>query len=116
MEIHKDFFQTKALNFKTPASKCKCGSEDGESLSQSLLDVSPYLPFFKEDAEAPISGIGHVAGVLVRLLDKGIMSNNEMIINLVNDYRNEHGKAGDAIRALWLSMEALSTLVGYVPT
>jgi hypothetical protein len=43
-------------------------------------------------------------------------SNIEAIINFIDDYRQEHGKAGEASRALWLWLKVLTTSVGTVPT
>jgi hypothetical protein len=94
MEVQEDFFCNKALNFKTPAKR-KHGPDNEQSLALFLLDVSPYLPFFKEDKEAPITEIGHVSGVLA-CLDQGVTSNNEAIIHFIEEYRQEHGKAADA--------------------
>jgi hypothetical protein len=88
MEMNKDFFRNKALNFKTPAKR-KRSLEDEDSPTPSLLDISPYSPFFRSDEEAPITEIGHVPGVLAKL-DKGVASNNEAIINFVEDYRSKH--------------------------
>jgi hypothetical protein len=109
MEVQETFFRTKALNFKTPA-KHKRHQEDGDLLAPSLLDVSTYSPFFKEDQEVPISDIGHVADILARL-DQGVTTNNESVINLVTDYRQEHLKVGDALHSMWLHIEALTTRV-----
>jgi hypothetical protein len=44
LSVHETFFQTKALNFKTPA-KQKRNQEEGESLAPSLLDISAYSLF-----------------------------------------------------------------------
>jgi hypothetical protein len=115
MEIHEDFFRTKALNFKTPAKRKRGAEDEEESSAPSLLDVSVYSPFFKDDEDAPITDIGHVTGVLSRL-DDGVTKNNEAIVKFLEDYRQEHGKAGDAIRALWFRLEALTSSVGTVPT
>jgi hypothetical protein len=48
-------------------------------------------------------------------MDEGVPTNNVTLINFIQDYRNEYGKAGEAIRSLWLRMEALSSAVGPVP-
>jgi hypothetical protein len=48
MEIHEEFFCTKAFNFKTPAKR-KRDMDDGKSPVLSLLDVSLYSPFFKHN-------------------------------------------------------------------
>jgi hypothetical protein len=114
MEIQENFFRTKALNYKTPAKR-KRNQEEEESQTPSVLDVSVYSPFFKEGVETPITELGHVTGVLARM-DQGINSNNEAVINLIGDYRSEHGKAGEALRVMWLRLEGLSASLGIVPT
>jgi hypothetical protein len=49
-------------------------------------------------------------------LDEGIHINNEALVkNFIGECRNEHGKAGNAIRSLHLRLEALSSTVGTVP-
>jgi hypothetical protein len=55
MEVHEEFFRTKALNFETPA-KQKRDADDDESPVLSLLDVSVYLPFFKHDEYEKVLG------------------------------------------------------------
>jgi hypothetical protein len=116
MEVHEDLSQTRALNLKTPGfAKQNCGLDEGESPASYLLNMSTYSPFFKADNKTPITDIEHGAGVLVRL-DEGITMNNEAIMNFIHDYRHKHGKAGDAIRALWLHLEALSASMGVIPT
>jgi hypothetical protein len=97
-------------HFKSPA-KQKRSSDKGKSPVLSRLGMSP----FKADEEAPISHIGHVAGVLVRL-DEGITTNKEAIMSFIHDYHQEHGKAGDTIRALWLRLEDLLASVGTLAT
>jgi hypothetical protein len=114
MEVQEAFFRNKALNYKTPAKR-KRSQEEEESESPSLLDVSIYSQFFKEGVETPITELGHVTGILARM-DQGINTNNEAVINLIGDYRHEHGKAGEALRVMWLRLEALSHSVGTVPT
>jgi hypothetical protein len=108
IEVREDFFRTKTLNFKTPA-KQKRSSDEGKSPTLSLFDMSTYSPFFKADEEAPITDIRYVAGVLVRF-DEGIMTNKEAIMNFIHDYHQEHGKAGDAIRALWLPIITIQVI------
>jgi hypothetical protein len=71
--------------------------------------------FFKKDEVAPITDVEHVVGVLTRL-DQGIATNNDAIINLVDDYHLEHVKAGDAITALWLRLEVLAATVRILAT
>jgi hypothetical protein len=115
MEIQETFFRTKALNYKTPA-KCKRNQEEEDSETPSLLDMSVYSPFFKEGVETPITELGHITGVLVARTDQGINSNNEAVINLIGDYRHEHGKAREALRVTWLRLEGLSASLGIVPT
>lgn len=44
------------------------------------------------------------------------MSNNMSLFKLSEDYHSEHAKAGVAITALWLGLEALSATVGSCPT
>jgi hypothetical protein len=95
MEVHETFYHTKALNFKTPAKR-KRSTNDLLSSAPSLLDVSVYSPFFKDDKVAPITDIDHISGVLARL-DGGITANNAAIINFIDDYKGEHGKAGNSI-------------------
>jgi hypothetical protein len=107
MEVNEEFFHTKALNFKTPANR-KRGTDDEDSPAPSLLDVSVYSPFFKVYKELPRSLGAHV--------DEGINSNNTSILNFVAMYRQEHGKAGGAIRSLHLRLDALVATVGTVPT
>jgi hypothetical protein len=114
MEIQETFFRTKALNYKTPV-KCKRSQEEEGYEAPSLLDMSVYSPFFKEGVETPITELGHVTGVLARM-DQGInSSNNEAVINLIGDYRHEHGKAREALRVMWLRLKALPASVGIVP-
>jgi hypothetical protein len=113
IEMHKAFCRTKALNFKTPAKR-KRGLLAESSPPLSVLDISIYSPFFKEDEVAPITDIKHVAGILARL-DAGILSNNKAIITFIEDFRNEHVKSEDASRAMWLRLEALTSSVGIVP-
>ena len=115
MEIQDTFFRTKALNFKTPAKR-KRSSDDDEDSPLSSLAISPYSPFFKEEDEVlPIADINHVLGILARL-DKGVTVNNQALLRFAREYRQEHGKAGEAIRSIWLRLEALASLVGTVPT
>jgi hypothetical protein len=114
MEVHEEYFWMKALNFKTPAKR-KQSSEDEASLVSSLLDISIYSPYFKAADDAPITDLNNVTGVLVHF-DDGIFSNNEAIVNSITEYRQEHGKAGGAIRSLLLRLEALAATVGSVPT
>jgi hypothetical protein len=95
MEVQETFYHTKALNFRTPA-KQKRSANDLLSPAPSLLDVSIYSPFFKDDEVAPITDIDHISGVLARL-DGGITLNNAAIINFIEDYKGEHGKAGNSI-------------------
>jgi hypothetical protein len=114
MEMQETFFRTKALKYKTPAKR-KRSLEEEDSESPSLLDVSIYSPFFKDGGETPITELAHVTGVLARM-DQGINTNNEAVINLVVDYRQEHGKAGEALRVMWLRLEALTSSLGKVPT
>jgi hypothetical protein len=114
MEVHETFYHTKALNFKTPAKRER-GSDDTLSPAPSLLDVSVYSPFFKDNEVAPITDIDHVSGILARL-DGGITANNAAIINFIDDYKGEHGKAGDSIWSMWLRLEALTSTVGRVPS
>lgn len=99
IEVQETFYRNKGLTFKTQAKR-KYQDDNGEDLPD-LLDLSPYSTFFKPDEETPIMEIDHIAGVLVRL-DEGIGSNNAALLQLVEDYRSEHTKAGDAITALWL--------------
>jgi hypothetical protein len=114
MEVHETYYHTKALNFKTPAKR-KRGADDSISPTLPLLDVNVYSPFFKEDeVTPPITDIDHVSGVLARL-EGGITANNLAIINFIEDYKGEHGKAGDSIRSMWLRLEALTAAVGEVP-
>jgi hypothetical protein len=113
IEVQETFYRDKALLFKTPAKR-KYQDDDGETLPD-LLDLSPYSPFFKVDEEAPMTEIDHVAGVLIRL-DEGICNTNTALVHLVQDYRSEHAKAGDAITALWLRLEAVASTVGVCPT
>jgi hypothetical protein len=113
MEVQENFFQMKALNFKTPAKR-KRHHNEGESHAPPLLDVSTYSPLFKEDEEAPITETGHVAGILARL-DQVVTSNNAAVINLIVDYHQEHLKAGDALYSMWLCIEVLTTSVGMMP-
>jgi hypothetical protein len=113
MEVHEEFFRTKALNFKTPAKR-KRDDEEEDSLVASFLDVGIYTPFFKQDEDSPITELSHVTGILARL-DEGVHINNEAIVNFIAEYRNEHGKAGNAIRSLHLRLEALAATVGTVP-
>jgi hypothetical protein len=114
MEVHKDFFRTKALNFKTPA-KCKGDKDDESSLVASFLDVGIYTPFFKDDEEdSPITNISHVTGILARL-DDGVHINNAAIVNFIAEYQQEHTKAGSAIGSLHIRLEVLATTVGTVP-
>jgi hypothetical protein len=75
MEMNKDFFRTNALTYKTPA-KQKGGSEEDESHSQALFNLSLYLPFFKDKEDAPITDIAGVFEVLMQT-DKGILTNND---------------------------------------
>lgn len=117
MEVYEEFFYTKALNFKTPAKR-KRAMDDDESPVLSLLDVSVYSPFFKnneDDEGVPITNLSQVRGVLASL-DQGINSNNDALLNFVSEYRQEHGKAGGAICSLHLRLEALSATLGKVPT
>jgi hypothetical protein len=114
MEIHEEYHRTKALKYKTPGKR-KRDSEEEDSVGGSLLDVSVYSPYFKVPEDAPIADLDKVTGVLARL-DDGIFSNNEAIVNLIAEYRQEHGKAGGAIRSLHLRLEALASTVGSVPT
>jgi hypothetical protein len=53
-------------------------------------------------------------GVLAQL-DQGVGSNNGPLVSLVADYRLEHGKVAEAIEALWLRLEALTSTVGLCP-
>lgn len=48
MEMQETFFRTNDLNSKTPP-KCKHSPDEGESPALSLLDMSAYSPFFKDD-------------------------------------------------------------------
>jgi phage shock protein A len=114
IEVQETFFRNKALNFKTPGKRKRGQDEQGDDLPD-LLELSPYSKFFKQDEVAPITEVAHVVGVLARL-DQGVASNNDTIINFVEDYRSEHLKAGDAITALWLRLEALAASVGVCPT
>jgi hypothetical protein len=118
MEIQEYVFRTKALTLKTPAKRARLGSNNNKEESSPedfLMDLDPYSPFFQEDEEAPrITKIEHIAGVLV-MLDQGIVSNNEMLFKLLEDYQSEHYKAGAAIMALWLCRKALSATVGKCP-
>jgi hypothetical protein len=114
IEMQETFYRNKALSFKTPAKRKRGHEEEGDE-SPDLLDLVPYSPFFKQDEDFPLTEIEHITGVLVRL-DQGIAGNNVSMINFVDDYRLEHAKAGDAITALWLRMEALSATVGVCPT
>jgi hypothetical protein len=77
MEVQENFFRTKALNFKIQKR------EDGALPVPSLLDVSAYSPFFKEDEVTPVTEIGHIAGILA-WLDQGITINNAAVIK--SDY------------------------------
>jgi hypothetical protein len=114
MEVQEAFFRTKALNFKTPAKRKRL-QEEGDSIGSSLLDVSTYAPFFKDDKEAaPITELGQVSGILARL-DQGVTTNNKALINLITDYRQEHLKAGDALLSMWLRIEALTSSLGTIP-
>ena len=115
MEVHETFFRTKALNFKTPAKRKRGLEDEDDSPMVALLDVSLYSPFFKADEEAPITEISHVTGVLARL-DDGIHANNSGLLSFMTEYRQEHGKAGSAIRSLHLRLEALTSTVGSVPS
>jgi hypothetical protein len=49
-------------------------------------------------------------------LDKGVTVNNEALLHFIGEYRQEHGKAGDAIHAIRLRLEAIASSVGTVPT
>jgi hypothetical protein len=71
-----------------------------------LLDLCVYSSFFKDDEVAPITAIDLVSGVVARL-DGGITANNAAIINFIDDYKGEHGKAGDSIGSMWLCLEVL---------
>jgi hypothetical protein len=113
MEIQETFFRTKALNFKTPAKRKRSTDEDEDSPLSSLA-ISPYSPCFKEDEVVPITDIDHVSRILARL-DKGVTVNNEALLHFVCEYRQEHGKAGEAICSIWLRLEALASSVGTVP-
>jgi hypothetical protein len=113
IEIQEEFFRTKALTFKTPAKR-RFETEDVASPTLEL-DVRSYLPFFKEDEEFTITEIAHVTRVLARL-DEGVATNNEALLVLTDDYHLEHRKAGDAILALWLRMQAISASLGATPT
>jgi hypothetical protein len=113
MEVHEEFFRTKALNSKTPAKR-KRDIEEEDSLAASFLDVGIYTPFFKEDKESPITELSHVTGILARL-DEGVHINNEALVNFITEYRNEHGKVGNAIHSLHLRLGALAATVGTVP-
>jgi hypothetical protein len=113
MEIQESFFRTKALNFKTPAKRKRSTEEDDSPLSS--LAISPYSPFFREDEVVPIRDIDHVLlGILARL-DKGVTVNNEALLHFIGEYRQEHGKVGEAICSIWLRLEALAYLIGTVP-
>jgi hypothetical protein len=113
MEVQENVFRTKALTFTTPAKR-KRAQDYGESESPSLLDVSAYSPFFKEDEVAPVTDIGHVAGILARL-DQCITTDNAAVINLIGDYKHEHLKAGDMLHSMWLRIEALTASLGTMP-
>jgi hypothetical protein len=113
IEMHEAFYRTKALNFKTPAKR-KRGLLAESSPPLSVLDISVYSPFFKEDKVAPITDIEHVAGILARL-DEGVSSNNEAVITFIEDFGNEHVNSEDASQAMWLRLEALTSSVGTVP-
>jgi hypothetical protein len=80
-----------------------------------LVDLVPYSPFFQDDEGVPMTDLEQVVVVLVRF-DEGIVSNNVSLFKLLQDYRLEHSKAGVAITALWLRLEALSAIFGTCPT
>jgi hypothetical protein len=113
IEMQEEFFKTKALNFKTPAKKRRSTEEEGDA-SSLQLEVALYSPFFRPDEAVPITEIEQVSGVLARL-DQGVGNNNSALVSLVGDYRTEHGKAAEAIEALWLRVESLSGTVGRCP-
>jgi hypothetical protein len=87
------FYCTKALNFKTPAKGKRSLAESPSPLS--ILDVSVYSPFFKEDKVVPIMEINHIPGILARL-DGGILANNKAIVTFIEDFQNKHVKSEDA--------------------
>jgi hypothetical protein len=59
IKIQEDFFQTEALNFKTPAEKKRrTNTKDESSLSQ--VKVTLYSPFFRADEKVPITNIEQV--------------------------------------------------------
>jgi hypothetical protein len=114
IEIQQTLYCNKALMFKTPA-KCKPVQDAAGEEIPDLLDLVPYLPFFKPKEDVPVTEVAYVTGVLVQL-DKGIASNNDAILTLIDDYRIKHLKAGNAITALWLRIEAFAATVGVSPT
>ena len=98
--------------FQDPAKR-KRESEE-ENLDPLLLDVSLFSPFFKSEGEDPITEIGQVSGILAHF-DVGITANNEALIHLLSEYREEHGKAGEAIRSIWLRVESLASSLEKFP-
>jgi hypothetical protein len=110
MEVHEEFFCTKALSFKTPAKR-KQSMDDGALPALFLLHVSIYSPFFKADEEAPITNLSNVTGVLAHL-DDIINLNNTSILNFIAEYqsgtrksRRRHqvspSQVGSSVRHSW---------------
>jgi hypothetical protein len=112
LEVQQAFFRDKAMTYKTPAKRKR--SNDENEGPADLLDIVPYSPLFRNDEDVPLTEFDQISAILARL-DQGVVSNNETLMNFVNDYRFEHAKAGEAFGSLWLRLEALSASLGTSP-